>query len=93
MKKLMFVMLAIVAILVAIKFSPVIFLPILLALAVGLVGLLAVGALSLSLVAVALVAVLALAAVLSPIWIPVLLIAGIVWLVRKLIAKPVPAAA
>jgi hypothetical protein len=76
--------LLVVAAVVAVKLLP-------LTLALGFVlGLLLVGllVLGLSLVAVVLVAAAALAAVLAPIWIPVLVILGLIALIKKVSAKP-----
>jgi hypothetical protein len=78
------VFLLVVAAVVAVKLLP-------LTLGLGfLLGLLLIGLLGvgLSLVAVVVVAVVGLAAVLAPIWIPVLAIVGLVALIRKLSAKP-----
>jgi hypothetical protein len=81
------IFLLVVAALVAIKLLP-------LTLAFGFVlGLLLVGLLllGLSIVAVVLIAAVALAAVLAPIWIPVLVIVGLIALIKKLNAKPAAA--
>ena len=64
---------------VAIKFSPVIFLGALAGFFVAAV----LGAVGVSLVAALLAVVLALAVALSPIWIPVLVVLGLVSLFRK----------
>ncbi|MBI5688758.1 MAG: hypothetical protein HZC55_01580 [Verrucomicrobia bacterium] len=80
--------LLVVAALVAVKLLP-------LTLGLGFVlGLLVVGllVLGLSLVAVVAVAAVALGAALAPIWIPALVVVGIITLIKRLSAKPVVAA-
>ena len=64
---------------VAIKFSPVLFIGVI----VGLILAALLGAVSISLVAALLAVVLALAVALSPIWIPVLVVLGLISLFRK----------
>ena len=78
------VLLLVVAAIVAVKLLPLTF-------ALGCVlGLLVMGLLllGLSLVAVTLVAGVALVSVLAPIWVPVLLVVGLIALIKKLSAKP-----
>jgi len=73
------ILLVVLVLLVAIKLSPIIFM-------LTLVGLLAatfLGAIGLSMLAVFAAVVLTLAVALSPIWIPVLLIVGLVSLFKK----------
>lgn len=65
--------------LIAIKFSPVIFLGAI----VGLLMAVVLGALGISLIAALFAVVIALALALSPIWIPVLVVMGLVSLFRK----------
>ena len=74
---------------VAIKFSPVIFLGAL----AGLIIAAVLGVVGISLVAALLAVVLALAVALSPIWIPVLVVLGLVSLFRKSERPPTAAAA
>ena len=74
--------------LVAIKFSPVIFLGSI----VGLVVAVLLGAVGITLVMALLAVVLALAVALSPIWIPVLVVLGLISLFRKS-ERPRPVAA
>jgi hypothetical protein len=88
MKTFLLVLGGVVLALIVLKLCPVVLIPLAVGLLLGLVGLVVVGALGLSLLAVAFGLAVVLAAVLSPIWIPVLLIAGLVWLVRRLGAKP-----
>ena len=64
---------------VAIKFSPVLFIGVI----VGLILAAVLGAVGISLVAALLAVVLALAVALSPIWIPVLVVLGLISLFRK----------
>jgi len=80
MKTFLKVMLIIVLLFVAIKLSPVVFVAAL----VGLLAAALLGAVGLSLLAGLFAVVLALAAVLSPIWIPVLLVMGAISLFKKL---------
>jgi hypothetical protein len=72
------ILLAAVLLVVAIKLSPVIFLAAL----VGLLAATVLGSIGLSLVAALIAVLLAFAVALSPIWIPVLVIVGLVRLFR-----------
>ena len=79
MKTVFKVLIVITILLVAIKLSPIVFL-------LALVGLLTatfLGAIGLSMLAVFAAVVLTLAVALSPIWIPVLVIVGLVSLFKK----------
>lgn len=81
------IFLLVLAAIIAVKLVPV-------TLALGAVlGLLVVGLLlcGLSLVAVVAVAALALAAVLAPVWIPALVILGLIALVKRFGSRPAPA--
>jgi len=84
MKSFLKVLLVVWAAVVAVKLLP-------LTLAMGFIlGLVLVGLLALGLSVVAVVAVMAvaIAAVLAPIWIPALVILGLIALIKKLSAKP-----
>lgn len=78
MKTFLKILLAAVLLVIAIKLSPVIFLAAL----VGLVAAAVLGSIGLSLVALLIAVLLAFAVALSPIWIPVLVIVGLVRLFR-----------
>ena len=84
MKTMLKVFLIVVVLLVAIKLSPIIFI----AAMAGLLVAALLGALGLSLLAVFAGVMLTLVAALSPIWIPVLVIVGLVSLFKKLNEKP-----
>jgi hypothetical protein len=84
MKTMLKVFLIVVVLLVAIKLSPIIFI----AAMAGLLVAALLGALGLSLLAVFAGVMLTLVAALSPIWIPVLVIVGLVSLFKKLNDKP-----
>lgn len=79
MKTFLKVLLMAALLIVAIKFSPVIFVGAL----VGLVVAAILGAVGVSLVAGLLAVVLALAVALSPIWLPVLVVLGLISLFRR----------
>lgn len=79
MKTFLKVLLLAALLIVAIKLSPVIFLGAL----VGLIAAAVLGAIGLSLVAVLLAVALALAVALSPIWLPVLVVMGLISLFKK----------
>ena len=79
MKTFIKVLLLAALLIVAIKLSPVIFLGAIL----GLIAAAVLGAVGLSLLAVLAAVALALAVALSPIWIPVLIVMGLVSLFRK----------
>jgi len=79
MKTFIKVLLLASLLIVAIKLSPVIFLGAIL----GLIAAAVLGAVGLSLLAVLAAVALALAVALSPIWIPVLIVMGLVSLFRK----------
>ncbi len=79
MKTFLKVLLLAALLLIAIKFSPVIFLGAI----VGLLLAVVLGALGISLIAALFAVVLALAVALSPIWIPVLVVLGLISLFRK----------
>jgi hypothetical protein len=90
MKTFLKVLLVAALLIVAIKFSPIIFIGAL----VGLIVAAVLGAVGLSLLALLLAIVLAVALALSPIWLPVLVIMGLVSLFRRdSRPAPVPAAA
>jgi len=80
------IFLIVVLSLLALKFLPVIFV----GACVGLILAAILGAFGLSLVALLLVVGIALALALSPIWIPVLIVMGLISLFRKLGSKPAP---
>jgi hypothetical protein len=82
------ILLVVVVLLVAIKLSPIIFMLTL----VGLFAATFVGVIGLSVLAVFAAVVLTLAVALSPIWIPVLLIVGLVSLLKKM-NRPQPSPA
>jgi hypothetical protein len=84
MKTVLKVLLVVVLIFVAIHLSPAIFV---LTLA-GLAGAAVLGVLGLSLLAIFGAVIIALVAALAPIWIPVLLIIGLVSLCKKTSEKP-----
>ena len=88
MKTFLKIILVVALLLIAIKLSPVIFLAAL----IGLIVAAALGALGLSLMAGFIAVMVALAAALSPIWIPVLVIMGIIALFKKLNDRPQPPA-
>jgi len=79
MKTFLKVLLLAALLIVAIKLSPVIFLGAIL----GLIAAAVLGAVGLSLLAVLAAVALALAVALSPIWIPVLIVMGLISLFRK----------
>lgn len=79
MKTFLKILLLAALVLIAIKFSPLL----LVALIVGLFAAAVLGAVGLSLVAVLGAVLLALAVALSPIWIPVLLVIGLIGLFRQ----------
>lgn len=79
MKTFLKILLVAVLLVLAIKFSPVLFF---LALA-GLIGAVVLGAVGISLLAALVAVLLAFALALSPIWIPVLVIVGLVSLFRR----------
>jgi len=80
------ILLAVVLILVALKLSPLIALATL----IGLLCAAVLGALGLSLVAALLAVAVALAVALSPIWVPVLVVLGLVSLFRTKTPAPTP---
>jgi hypothetical protein len=82
------VLLAAVLLIVAIKISPILFV---VALA-GLIAAVVLGAVGLSLLAALVAVVIAFAIALSPIWIPVLCVIGLVKLFSREDKAPVPAA-
>ena len=79
MKTFFKVLLLAVLLLIAIKLSPVIFI----AAQLGLLGAAVLGVVGISLLAVLLAVVVALTVALSPIWIPVLVVMGMISLFRK----------
>ena len=79
MKTFLKVLLLAALLIVAIKLSPVIFLGAL----VGLAAAMVLGIVGLSLVAALVAVVLALAVALSPVWIPVLVVMGLISLFKK----------
>lgn len=79
MKTFLKVLLLAVLLIIAIKLSPLIFIGAVL----GLLAAIALGTLGLSLVAALLAVALALTVALAPIWIPVLLVIGLINLFRK----------
>ena len=89
MKTFLKVLLLAALLIVAIKFSPVLFIGAL----VGLIGAAVLGAVGITLVMALLAVVLALAVALSPIWIPVLVVLGLISLFRKTERTPPMAAA
>ena len=89
MKTFFKVLLLAALLIVAIKFSPVLFIGAL----VGLIGAAVLGAVGITLVMALLAVVLALAVALSPIWIPVLVVLGLISLFRKSERTPPMAAA
>lgn len=89
MKTFLKVLLLAALLIVAIKFSPVLFIGAL----VGLIGAAVLGAVGITLVMALLAVVLALAVALSPIWIPVLVVLGLISLFRKSERTPPMAAA
>lgn len=84
MKTVLKVILIVALLLIAIKLSPLIFVAALAGLLVATI----LGALGLSLLAAFAAIVIALAVALSPIWIPVVVIVGLVSLYKKLNEKP-----
>jgi hypothetical protein len=86
MKTFVKVLLLAVLLIVAIKFSPVLFIGAI----AGLIVAAVLGAVGISLIAALLAVVLALALALSPIWIPVLLVLGLISLFRKSERTPPP---
>ncbi len=85
MKTFLKVLLLAALLIVAIKFSPVIFI----GAAAGLIVAAVLGAVGLTLIAALCAVVLALAVALSPIWIPVLVVMGLISLFRKS-ERPLP---
>ncbi len=79
MKTFLKVLLLAALLIVAIKFSPVLFIGVI----VGLILAAVLGAVGISLLMALLAVVLALVVALSPIWIPVLVVLGLVSLFRK----------
>ncbi len=86
MKTFVKVLLLAALLIVAIKFSPVLFLGAI----AGLIVAVVLGAVGISLIAALLAVVLALAVALSPVWIPVLLVLGLISLFRKSERTPPP---
>lgn len=89
MKTFLKVLLVAALLIVAIKFSPLIFLGAL----AGLVVAAVLGAIGLSLFAVLLAVILAVTLALAPIWVPVLVVMGMISLFRKEAPTPPVAAA
>ncbi len=89
MKTFLKVLLMAALLLIAIKFSPVIFIGAI----VGLLMAVILGAIGVSLIAALCAVVLALAVALSPIWIPVLVVMGLISLFRKSERTPPPVTA
>lgn len=89
MKTFLKVLLLAALLIVAIKLSPVIFLGALIGLAAAMV----LGIVGLSLVAALVAVVLALAVALSPVWIPVLVVMGLIGLFKKSDKPSTPIAA
>ncbi|WP_415908938.1 hypothetical protein [Oleiharenicola sp. Vm1] len=79
MKTFLKILLAAVLLIVAIKLSPLLFIAAL----AGLIAAAVLGALGLSLLAALVAVVLAFAVALSPIWIPVLCVIGVISLFRR----------
>jgi hypothetical protein len=79
MKTFLKILLLAVLLIVAIKFSPVLFL----AAIVGLIGAAVLGVVGLTLAVALFAVIVALAVALSPIWIPVLVVLGLVSFFRK----------
>ena len=79
MKTFLKVLLLAALLVIAIKFSPIIFLGII----AGLILAVVLGAVGISLIGALFAVVLALALALSPIWIPVLVVMGLISLFRK----------
>jgi hypothetical protein len=88
MKTFLKILLVAVLVIVAVKFSPVILIGAL----VGLLLAVVLGAVGLSLAAALLAVGIALALALSPLWIPVLIVMGLISLFRKLGGKTTPSA-
>lgn len=88
MKTFLKVLLLAALLIVAIKFSPLIFLGAL----AGLIVAAVLGAVGVSLVAALLAVVLAVAVALSPLWIPVLVVLGLISLFRRSERTPTVAA-
>jgi hypothetical protein len=86
MKTFLKILLVAVLAIVALKLSPVLFVG---ALAGGIVALV-LGALGASLVVVLLAVVVGIALALSPIWIPVLIVMGLISLFKRMNDKPAP---
>ena len=84
MKTVLKVILIVALLLIAIKLSPIIFVAALAGLLVATI----LGALGLSLLAAFAAIVIALAVALSPIWIPVLVIVGLVSLIKRAKSQP-----
>ena len=84
MKTVLKVILIVALLLIAIKLSPIIFVAALAGLLVATI----LGALGLSLLAAFAAIVIALAVALSPIWIPVLVIVGVISLIRRANSQP-----
>ena len=84
MKTVLKVILIVALLLIAIKLSPIIFVAALAGLLVATI----LGALGLSLLAAFAAIVIALAVALSPIWIPVLVIVGMVSLIKRANSRP-----
>ncbi|MGH6629147.1 MAG: hypothetical protein ACREB3_05405 [Burkholderiales bacterium] len=89
MKTFLKILLIAVLVLVALKFSPVIFIGAL----VGGIAALVLGALGASLVVALLAVVIGIALALSPIWIPVLVVMGLISLFKRMNDKPAAPAA
>lgn len=79
MKTFVKVLLLAALLIVAIKFSPVLFLGAI----AGLIAAAVLGVVGISLIAALLAVVLALAVALSPVWVPVLVVLGLISLFRK----------
>ncbi|HLP24326.1 MAG TPA: hypothetical protein VK477_01520 [Acidobacteriota bacterium] len=88
MKTFLKILLAAVLLVIAIKISPILFV----AAFAGLIAAVVLGAVGLSLLAALVAVVLAFAIALSPIWIPVLCVIGLVKLFNRGDKTPAPAA-
>ena len=84
MKTVLKVILIVALLLIAIKLSPIIFVAALAGLLVATI----LGALGLSLLAAFAAIVIALAVALSPIWIPILVIVGVISLIKRANSQP-----
>jgi hypothetical protein len=88
MKTFLKILAAVALVAVIWHFAPIVIVPFLVVAIVSLILGAVLGAIGLALLVALLVLAIGLVGVLSPLWIPGLCICGLIWMVRKLTAKP-----